>query len=254
MSQSDNDEQSVVSEIYKAAAKPEPSEVLDAKVLNMAKQQSSSKNVKSSQIQNASKSNRTPFYMKWQYSGSIAASVLIIGFLFVSHSPEEFDAIPRNTMQDELPLAEPQQIRMRDADKMTRELQTQNLERADKFNELASDAMNASKMRLEAAPANQKEIAALQAEAAFILTALHESDHKSKLASEGLKDLSELSENVQGISRQRDEQTQASLQQQLFNTLKALKEKEPNWALDDSFKAVLSAEQIEDLVAISAHK
>ena len=75
-SQSNKDEQGApnidqsVSDIYQSAAKATPSKALDEAVLAMAKKRGLSK-------------KRKQTWLHWQYGGSIAASVLLVSFIYL---------------------------------------------------------------------------------------------------------------------------------------------------------------------------
>jgi len=243
MSNDKNEDQRIVSKLYRASAKNEPSQATDTAVLNMAKQQSAKTQDAMHQKSASSPSKRSSFYFKWQYSGSVAASVLLISFLFVIHAPEDFEAIPSSEVQSDMYVPDPAELRIRATEVAERESQNKALRRADELNERSSRHMSASKIRVETPSLNKISSEELIAESERMLAALLRMAASGNLSE--ATDLSNASDKTDNTMHAKPDK--AELQEGLFTILKLLKERDASWTLTPSFEAVLSEEQIKEL-------
>ncbi|WP_371192728.1 hypothetical protein [Glaciecola sp. SC05] len=238
-----NEHQAIVSEAYQQLQKPMPTDTLDASILSIARQQA--------QL-NATLSHpsmKSP-WRKWQYSGSIAASVIFVALVFVVAEPEvNTDSVqslpPANSEPMMADMTDSARERMISAPAQT-QMQGLVVTSARRLaSSLNTEAEETPPSLIDELFERILEIKAINEELIPPKKAMHTSPNEistSQLVISNQKK-SEQTKGRQALV-QDDNAEISELQRQLFEALLADKQSAQNWVLDEKYKEVLTHDQL----------
>jgi hypothetical protein len=221
--------------------KASPSSAIDDAILAKAKQAIMQASIQADHTQQENKKRSQP-WLRWQYGGSVAASVVILVFIYIGNQENVLEQTTFSAPEKSIP-ASPSSF-----------MDTQE--------ELAAPAG----IQAVEAPVERKLSLAMQAKAVFTqMQSIREADEaeaRSAMAMQSrMKQESQVmrvqkekakvteSEESKDTATSQDADTYSSLQVKLFKLLQKQKLAEQDWRLPEQYKAVLTEKQIETLLA-----
>lgn len=262
-----NNEEAFVSKIYTQSKSTHIPERIDAAILAHAKTHLATKTVINK--------NAAPLWRKWQFSSSIAASVLVVSVIYMLNptpiKTEEYASVPNTTPPQETSLfsddseTKPQANTLKsasekrmaqetalarlsdlDASKRRELIQTENerrqaLAEVNNANVNIDEPIHAGARAIEQLDAIIEELDIIEKELRLNKTQIFNEIERVEGSANSL------SNDSKQLEKQRYLSNYKNIQRNLFEQLKLARQNDINWKLDEKFKPYLQSSQIKNL-------